>query len=275
MNLIDTHAHLYYDQFAPDFDSVITRAKDTNLKVIINIGADIESSKKSLELESDQIKFYSSIGLHPHETSRLVDIESIHKNIEKLAQMHQNNASKIIAVGECGLDYYFQGIDYSPSSLSESQQKILQKELFIEQVNLAKNLNLPLIIHCRDSWQDIFIPELADTTGVFHSFTATEVEAKKAFELGYYLGLSCIVTYPKNEHLREIIKWAPLDKILTETDCPFLPPQSQRGQRNEPANVLEVIKVIADEKGISIEEAAQATWENACTLFSLPTNQVS
>lgn len=270
--LIDTHAHLYYDQFTHDFDSVIARAKDANLKVIINIGADIESSKKSLELESDQIKFYSSIGLHPHEASKLSTPESIHENVKKLEQLYQDNTSKIVAVGECGLDYYFAGIDYSSSSLSQEEQTILQKELFQGQVTLAKKLNLPLIIHCRDAWEDIFVPELKDTTGVFHSFTATETEAKKALDLGYYLGFSCIVTYPKNEHLRQVIKNAPLDRILAETDCPYLPPQTQRGQRNEPANVAEVIKAIADVRGISLDKAAQATWENAVKLFGLPTN---
>lgn len=265
--LIDTHAHLYYDQFAPDFDQVIGHAKEANLKAIINIGADLESSKKAVELESNQIKLYSSVGLHPHEISRLSDHESIHDNIEKLEQIYHNNTGKIVAIGECGLDFHFEGVDYSPSSFSEDQQKALQKQLFLDQIILSKKLNLPLIIHCRDAWDDIFVSELKDTTGVFHSFTATEVEAKKALDLGYYLGFSCIITYPKNEHLREIIKWAPLDRIITETDCPFLPPQSQRGQRNEPANITEVVKVIAGMKGLSQGQVSQAIWQNATQLF--------
>lgn len=263
--LIDTHAHLYYDQFTPDFKEVIQRAKDANLKTIINIGADFESSKKSVNLESDQIKLYSSIGAHPHEVSKPSDSESIHPNITgELEEIYHSHTGKVVAVGECGLDYY-----------SEKQQKVLQKKLFIEQIALAKKLGLPLIIHCRDAWDDIFLPELVGATGVFHSFTATEVEAKKALDLGYYLGFSCIVTYPKNEHLRQILKWAPLDRILTETDCPFLPPQSQRGKRNEPVNVTEVIEVIAQEKNLSKEEVASAVWENAVKLFHLPTNQPS
>lgn len=276
--LIDTHAHLYYDSFQPDFDQVIGRAKDADLKAIINIGADLESSRKSLRQAQGKlagIECYTSIGLHPHEAPKMTTHESIHENIEKLEQLYQNNTSKIVAVGECGLDYYFAGIDYSSSSLSQEEQTILQKELFRGQVTLAKKLNLPLIIHCRDAWDDIFLPELAGTTGVFHSFTATEIEAKKALELGYYLGLSCIVTYPKNDHLRQIIKWAPLERILTETDCPFLPPQTRRGQRNEPANITEVIKVIAEIKGLSKEQVSQAIWQNAIQLFHLPTNPAS
>lgn len=270
--LIDTHAHLYYDQFTPDFNQVIQRAKDSNLKAIINIGADLESSKKSAELENSQIKFYSSIGAHPHDVLRLAQdklpiIESIHENTEKLEQVYQSNAGKVVAIGECGLDYHFGGVDFSPSPFSEDQQKDLQKQLFKDQITLAKKLHLPLIIHCRDAWQDIFVSELQGTTGVFHSFTATENEAKKALDLGYYLGFSCIVTYPKNDHLRQIIKNTPLDKILTETDCPFLPPQTKRGQRNEPACVVEVIKVIAEMKNLSEEQVSQAVWHNAAKLF--------
>lgn len=276
MPLIDTHAHLYYDQFTPDFDQVIQNALDKNLKAIINIGADLESSKKALGLTSNQIKFYSSIGIHPHEVSKLSTNESIHENIGELEKMYQSNTSKIVAVGECGLDYFFEGIDCSPSSTSQEQQIKLQKELFQAQISSSKKLALPIIIHCRDNasvssapsaWDDIFVSELKDTTGVFHSFTATEMEARRALELGYYLGFSCIVTYPKNEYLREIIKWVPLDRILTETDCPFLPPQTERGQRNEPANVSEVIKVIAEAKGLSHEEVSRTTWENAAKLF--------
>lgn len=275
MNLIDTHAHLYYDQFTPDFDQVIQRAIDRNLKAIINIGADLESSRKSVELESDLIQLFSSIGAHPHEASKLDTPESIHPNIiGKLEEIYHSNTGKIVAIGECGLDYHFENSN-SPSSLSQSQQSALQKQLFSEQIALAKKLNLPLIIHCREAWNDIFLPELAGTTGVFHSFTGSDKEAKKILDLGYYLGFSCIVTYPKNEYLRQVVKYTPLDKILTETDCPYLPPQSQRGQRNEPANVSEVIKIIAEMQGPSEGKVIQAVWQNAAKLFRLPTNQLS
>lgn len=269
MNLIDTHAHLYYERFEEDFDEVIHRAVESGLTRIINIGADIESSKKAAKLENDQIKFYSSIGLHPHEISRLSNDVSIHQNIGELERLYQTNTTKVVAIGECGLDYHFEGLDFSPTTLSQDQQITLQKELFQAQIDLAKKLKLPLIIHSRDAWEDIFFPTLQSTQGVFHSFTGSENEAKKALSLGYYLGFSCIVTYPKNEHLRQIIKNMPLNKILIETDCPYLPPQSQRGQRNEPANVSEVVKVISEIKGISFKEAAQTTFDNAQRLFKL------
>lgn len=267
--LIDTHAHLYYNRFKTDFDEVIQRALDAGLSSIINIGADLDSSQKAVDLESDKIKFYSSIGLHPY-ASKLTTHESIHENIEKLHQIYQSKSDKIVAIGECGLDYYFENNpDCVPSSLSQNQQIEIQKELFLAQITLAEELNLPLIIHCRDAWSDIFVPELKDISGVFHSFTSTMEDARKALDLGYYLSFSCIITYPKNEYLRQIIKEMPLDKILTETDSPYLPPQNLRGQRNEPANVVEVVKIIAEMKQISYEEAAQTIIENARKLFKL------
>ncbi|KKR80871.1 MAG: Hydrolase, TatD family [Candidatus Daviesbacteria bacterium GW2011_GWA1_41_61] len=272
--LIDTHAHLTWDSFEPDLEAVVQKAADTGLKAIINIGADLESSLKAAQLKSptSQISFYSTIGLHPHETSKLSNYESIYDNINRLETIYQNYADKVVALGECGLDYYFAGADFTPSTLSQETLIKLQKELFLGQINLAKKLSLPLIIHCRDCWQDIFLPELEGTQGVFHSFTGSSEDAHKALSLGYYLGFSCPITYPKNDALREIIKTTPLDKILTETDCPFLPPQSQRGQRNEPANILEVIKVIAQVKNLSEGEVSHQVFKNATQLFALPSN---
>lgn len=269
--IADTHAHLYYDTFKEDLPEVVQRALDQKLEFIINIGADLEDSKKAVEMELSQIKLYCSIGLHPHEATKFGDVVSIHKNIEELEKLYHTNTTKIVALGECGLDYHFvENPGFTPSPLSQDQIKILQKELFISQINLAKKLDLPIIIHCRDAWHEVFSPTLSGTTGVFHSFTSTLEDAKKALALGYYLSFSCMITYPKNEHLREVIKQTSLDKILTETDCPFLPPQQLRGQRNEPANVSEVVKVIAEVKGLSFEEVARATLNNAKILFKLP-----
>lgn len=262
MNIIDTHAHLTWDSFKPDLQEVVERAKEVGITQVINVGADLESSSAAAKLECPGIKCYSTIGLHPHESEKNIPVEELEK-------IYQSNPNKIIAVGECGLDYHFAGIDYSLSQTSEEKQKELQKELFKSQITLAKKLNLPLIIHCRDSFDGIFIPELQNTTGVFHSFTGNNEQAKKVLTLGFYLGFTCIITYPKNEHLRQIIKEMPLDKILTETDCPFLPPQTKRGQRSEPADVVEVVKIIAQMKEISFEEAANQTLSNAKHLFHL------
>lgn len=268
--LIDTHTHLTWDSFKPGFKEVVQRAFDAGIKTVINIGVDLESSLAAAKLECDQLKCYSTIGLHPHEASRLLSPESIHGYIEKLEGIYCQYPEKIIAVGECGLDYYFEGnTDYAPSSLSINQLKELQKDLFLAQIDLAKKLNLPLIIHCREAWDDIFLPKLQGTQGVFHSFTGNWEQARKVSGLGYYLGFTCIITYPKNEYLRQVIKNTPLDKILTETDCPFLPPQSKRGQRNEPANVTEVVKTIAMVKDLTIKEVATQTFQNTSKLFGI------
>lgn len=266
--LIDTHAHLTWDSFKTDLPQVVQRALNNGIKTVINIGADLESSLKAAELECTSIKCYSTIGIHPEEGSILSTFESIHHSINELEKVYQTNPEKIVAVGECGLDY-FMGTQFSPSTPLSLQTKQLQKELYLTQIALAKKLNLPLIIHTRDSWEDIFVPELHNTMGVFHQFTGNAEQAKKILDMGYYLGFTCIITYPKNDHLRQLIKNLPLDRILTETDCPFLPPQSQRGQRNEPANILEVAKTIAEVKCISLNDVAEQTLKNAQNLFHL------
>lgn len=271
--IIDTHAHLTWGDFKEDLPAVLQRCQKAGVEIVINIGADLESSTKAAKLDCNPLKSYSSIGIHPHEVSRLSNDVSIHENIKKLEEIYHSHSEKIVAVGECGLDYHFAGLDFSGESpFSEEEMKVLQKKIFIAQIDLAKKLNLPLIIHCREAWDDIFIPHLSGTRGVFHSFTGTAEQAQKVLDLGFYLGFTCIVTYPKNEILREIIKSTPLNKILVETDCPYLPPQSMRGQRNEPANVLEVIKVIAQAKNISIETTSNTTSQNACKLFGLGYN---
>lgn len=270
MNLIDTHAHLTWPDFKEDFKEVLKRAQGIGVKTVINVGASLKSSQEASNLDCSPLKSYSTIGLHPHEINELVTLESIHKNIEKMEDIREGNPKKIVAIGECGLDYYFGKEDeYLPSSLSKEEVKRRQKDLFQAQIDLAKKINLPLIVHSRDSWEDIFLSSLSSTRGVFHSFTGTKAEAQKVLDLGFYLGFNCTLTYPKNEELREIAKEVSLEKILIETDCPFLPPQRIRGQRNEPANVLEVVKVIAEVKGISLEEVVEVTFQNAKNLFKL------
>lgn len=281
--IIDTHAHLTWESFKSDFKDVLKRAKDAGVEKVINIGADLEGSKESanlcniIESYCEATSFaYSTIGLHPHEALNLSTDESLHQHIDRLEEIYNKYPNKVVAVGECGLDYYFAGVDYSPS-----QKKLFiakQQALLIAQIELAKKLDLPLVIHNRDrastssapsAWDDIFVPELKGTKGVFHSFTGNLEQAQKVLDLGYYLGFTCVVTYPKNNLLGEVISKVPIERILVETDCPFLPPQTMRGQRNEPANVCEVIKVISEVKNIPFEEAVQTTTQNAIKLFTL------
>lgn len=256
--LVDSHAHLYWDSYQDDLDSVIQRAVDNDVRLIINIGVDLETSRKCLELSADGIQLYSTIGVHPHDGNHDLNDESIHRLIEDLEKLNIENPDKIVAIGECGLDYH-----HSPAD------KQLQLKLYTAQVELAKKLDLPLVIHCRDAWEDIFIPELEEATGIFHSFSGTEADIKRALDLGYYLAFTCAVTYPKNEPLRLLLKDIPLDRILTETDCPFLPPQDIRGQRNEPAYIHEVVKVIAEVKQLPFDSVASQILSNTQSLFNL------
>lgn len=274
--LIDTHAHLFWDSYQDDFDAVIDRSIEAGVTTIINVGVDIETCKKSINLNSDKLSFFSSIGIHPHEAKKYFsnpDV-SIRNDIEQLGIVYQESVSlptrtKIVAIGECGLDYFFDGNPgLTPIDLSPDQTKMLQKKLFQSQIELSKKLDLPLLIHCRDAWTDIF-EDLSGTKGLFHTFSGSLKDAKRALDLGYYLSFSGVITYPKNEALRQIVKNTPLDKILTETDCPFLPPQSKRGQRNEPANVKEIVQLIAELKTLSYQDCSNQIFENAKKLFTI------
>jgi len=265
--LIDTHAHLDVKQFKQDFDSVIKRAREAGVGTIINIGPNVNSSKAALQINDSEINMFSSIGLHPEYAPLADPDKSILLKMKALEKIYSENPKKVVGVGECGLDYFKR----NGEQITE-KEKNAQKSLFQAQINLARKLKLPLIIHCRDAWDDIFDFDFTGVNGVFHSFTGSKEIAKKALTINFYLSFSCIVTYPKNNELREIIKSTPLDKILTETDCPFLPPQKLRGQRNEPANVVEVVKTIAEIKNLSFDEVVKATFDNAKTLFNLRCN---
>lgn len=253
--LVDTHAHLYWDSYQSDLEQVLDRAKQNDVGLIINIGTDLETSKLATELQSDKIKMYATIGIHPNDGGE-INQQDIPDLIEQLETLYHQHSEKIVAIGECGLDF-------------SQGQNDNQLPLCKAQVQLAKKLNLPLIIHCRDAWHQIFIPELAGTRGVFHTFSGRATDAQKALALGYYLSFSCTLTYPKNEELRQTLKYIPLNKILTETDCPFLPPQQNRGQRNEPAYVKEVITMISAAKELPESTVIEAVHRNTLQLFHL------
>lgn len=275
--LIDTHAHLYWESFKEDFDEVIQHCLDADVTTIINVGVDVELSKKAAELETDKLKFFSTIGIHPHEAVKYLPAGrqvsdhsvSIHDDIEKLEEIYQSNTTKVVAVGECGLDYV--GVD--------EQAKQLQHQLFQAQIDLAKKLNLPLIVHCRDdrsqnptnseAWDKVL--EMVGThPAILHCYSGLAETTQKVLKIPNALvSFAGTITYPKNEYLREAAKLLPLDKIVLETDCPFLPPQSKRGQRNEPSSVLEIAQLIADIKALSLEQIAQQTTANVSKLFAL------
>lgn len=254
--LTDTHAHLYWDSFKEDFEQVIQRALDAGVSTIINVGVDVRTSQKALEQAKKlkELKVFSTIGIHPHET----DVW-IHEDIGKLEEIYQNNTSTIIAVGECGLDF----------KDANEQTRKAQRKLFQAQIDLAKKLNLPLIVHCRESWDEV-LAMTKNSFGIYHCYSGLPQTTNYLLQTTNFLvSFAGNLTYPKNEYLREAVKTLPLDRIVLETDCPFLPPQSKRGQRNEPANVLEIAQLIAEIKGVTLEEVASQTTKNMNLLFNI------
>lgn len=289
--LTDTHAHLYWDSFKEDFEAMIHRALDAGVTTIINIGVDVEKSKEALEQAQDikwpdEMRVYSTIGIHPHESIKYTSNlgVSIHEDIAELKEIYQSGSGKVVAVGECGLDYLFTDIDSHVAPLSGAPRndeniKYLQRKLFQAQIDLAKELNLPLIVHCRDdrsknpenseAWVEVL--NLVGThPTILHCYSGLPSTTNSILQTtNLIVSFAATITYPKNEYLRQAAKLLPLDRIILETDCPFLPPQSKRGIRNEPANVLEVAQTIAEIKKVPLEEVGKQTTSNAKRIFDL------
>lgn len=253
--IIDTHAHLDFPDYNPDLESVLSRAKEADVGCIINVGTNLASSKKSVALANRYSNIYASIGIHPHDASKVSEqdwraLESIVKE------------SKVVAIGETGLDYYR---DRSPR---EDQQRIFHKHL-----TLAKAHDLPVIIHCRDAGSDCL--KILDEhkngmlKGVVHCFSGTEEMAKKCVEMGLYISFAGTVTFSNAQILREVAKSVPVEKLLLETDSPFLAPQPKRGKRNEPSYLSFIVPVLASIYGLSEKDIERITTFNACQLFDI------
>lgn len=280
--LIDTHAHLFWDSYEPDLKDVIKRAVDAGIGAVINIGVDVEKSQiaKDLETANNQIKFYSSVGIHPHEAYKYADDQKLADDIEALEKIYSENPQKVIAVGECGLDYLINP-NYNPNNLTIAQLKQLQRKLFKTQLELAKKHNLPILIHCRDDrskdyqntqcWDEV-VEMTKDWKGIYHCYSGLLPTTNYIIHnTNFLVSFAGNITYPKNDYLKEAVKILPLERIVLETDCPFLPPQSIRGKRNEPSSVKEIAQTIAQLKNIPTETVAKVTTENFLKLFRLQT----
>ncbi len=263
--LIDTHAHLNFEAYDRGMGDVIKRCLDYPMAVI-NIGSQYQTSKKAVQLSKND-NFYNAIGLHP-----------IHVNDEKFseAKFQKLINSKTVAIGETGFDYFHIKDEKEP--LFKILEK--QREVFEKHIQLAKDNDLPLVCHGRNSKDDFSLQTVYFdilktlehnnyTKGVVHCFGGTIHEARSIIDSGMYLGFTGIITFPKTDELTYVIKEISLDKILIETDAPFLAPQKYRGERNEPIYVQEVAQKIADIKDIKVEEVIQQTWENAKKLFKI------
>ena len=258
MHLIDSHAHLNFSQFDTDRDAVIQRARDAGLVAILNVGVDLASSKESVALAEQHDFIYAAVGVHPHNAK--------HVNKRTLDQMRMlTRRHKVVAVGEIGLDYY-RNLSPRPA----------QRRAFAEQLALAAELELPVVVHSRNGNRradDEVLAMLRDWegTGVWHTYSAGPERLEELLETGFLVGISGPVTFPKARQLREVAVAAPLDRLLVETDCPFLTPKPHRGQRNEPAYVRHMVKTIARARRVPVETVAQATANNLTHLFNIPT----
>lgn len=280
--LIDTHAHLYWDSFKEDLDHVIQNCLDTDVKTIINVGVDVTSSETALKqvqdkLNSNGLTAYSTIGIHPHEAVHYIQ-SKLENDIKKLEDIYKSDPAKVVGVGECGLDFLFDP-KFIPADLTVDQLKDLQRQLFQAQIDLAKKLNLPLVVHCRDdrskdpenseAW-DQALQMIGNHPAILHCYSGLARTTNYVLQTtNLLISFAATLTYPKNEYLREAAKIVPLEKIVLETDCPFLPPQSKRGVRNEPSTVKELAQLIADIKGVSFEQVASQTSKNVQTSFAL------
>ena len=237
-----------------DLDNVIARAKDSGVGCIINASFDLDSSKKSVELSNKYENMYACVGIHPHNAAEMNDAA-----IKELKLLIKDK--KVIAVGETGLDYY-----------NNEVPEDVQKKAFLEHIKLSKQYGLPLVLHGRnapDQMLDILKREATGRKAVFHCFSEDTDYAKKVIDLGFLISFTAVITFKNAAMLREVVKYAPLEKIMIETDCPYLAPQKYRGQRNEPAYVACVAEKIAEIKGISIEEVAEKTTETALSFFGI------
>lgn len=255
--LIDTHAHLDFREYDQDRDEVINRAFKNGVAKIINIGCNLERGEKAILIAERYRNVYATVGVHPH------DIENLRLCYVggNLAWLARNK--KVVAIGECGLDYY---------RLRGSKDR--QIDFFREQLRVASSLNLPVVLHCRDAYQDM-LQVLAEEKkryplcGVTHCFSGNYDKAKQFVELGFYLSFTGAITFAKKEDVLEAVKKISLDKIMVETDSPYLAPEPNRGKRNEPAFVKYVAEKIAEVKGIGLEDVASKTTANAVKLFKL------
>jgi len=262
--LIDTHAHLTETDFDEDRPETIHRAMDAGIGTIITIGTDLESSKKALELSEQYPGICATVGFQPHDAAA-VETKDI-KKLEEIAE-HPN----VVAIGETGLDFYR---DYSPR---ESQIQSLKWQL-----SLSEKLKLPVIIHCRQaeedmlhllrSWLSVSKETNRENRGVIHCFMGDKNTAREYLDMGFYLSFGAYIGYPSSKDLHDIVRSIPGDRLLLETDSPFLPPQQYRGKRNEPSYIIFTAKALSEIRQESYDTIALQTTRNARRLFCLPMN---
>jgi len=252
--MIDTHSHINFKDFSEDQADVIQRAYDAGVSLFINVGTDMKTSLESIALAESNSDIYATVGLHPHDASDFTD-----DLFQQFKDLTKN--PKVVAIGEVGLDYF--------RNLSSKEEQLHCFEQF---ARLAKEVDLPLVIHCREAYEDVFsVLKKVDNThrGIMHCFSGTKEDMQQALDLGLHISFAGPVTYKKNTELRECAASVPEDRLLTETDCPFLPPEPLRGKRNEPAWMLYTVKKIAEVRNAEIDKLKELILNNGKSLFQI------
>jgi TatD DNase family protein len=251
--LIDSHAHLEMKEFDNDREQVIERATKAGVNSIITVGTNLSLSRKAVKLAGEYENIYAAVGIHPHDVSKINN--KTYDDLKELA-----GRKKVVAYGEIGLDYF---LNISPPEL--------QIEKCGEQLSLAKELKLPVIIHARQAHHQSLSMLKASGIhcGVFHCFSGDYAMARQCLDWGFYLSIPGVVTFNKSKTMQDVVKRVPLSSLLLETDCPYLTPDPYRGTRNEPAYIVHTAKKVAEIKGISWEEVAAVTTQNTTNLFNI------
>lgn len=252
--MIDTHAHLMFKDFAKDLSDVLKRAKEAHVTEIVNAGCSVKDSQASFEMCQKYPQLYGTLGVHPYDSADVTD-----KLMAKFFDQAKAN-KKIVAIGECGLDYH------RPNSKIEDQKRAFRMQLVI-----ARELHLPVVIHSREAPEDtmMILKEFPNLQAVYHCYPYDLDYARELWDIGVLTSFTGVVTYPTADDARWVIYNAPLDRIMIETDCPFLTPQSKRGKRNEPAYVKEVLEQIAEVKGFSVSDVEKAVTETSREFFRI------
>lgn len=263
--MVDTHCHLNFHSFKKDYAEIAKAAFDAGVTKIINVGAKLDSSRRGVKI-ADEIPFcFAAVGIHPHHASEFPDLKLPEHELAQIIEDDKNSTKKIVAIGECGLDYHELSVGDLPLL------KEVQKNLLKLHIKLAQKYNFPLIVHCRDAYSDLinFLQttdyRLLTLPGVIHCFQGTIPDLKQFLELGFYVGYDGFITYAKN--YEELVFNTPLDRILTETDAPWLTPEPFRKKRNSPANIKIITEKIAEIKKLGFQEVDKITSENAEKLF--------
>jgi len=252
--LIDTHVHLDHQWFDGERDAVVQRALTAGVAAMVTIGADVGSSEAAVRLAETYPSVYATVGVHPHDASTADDAA-----FRRLARLAEH--PKVVAVGEIGLDYYY---DHSPRDV--------QRDVFVRQLQLARRTGLPFVVHNRDASDDIMAilrEHGRGLPGLLHAFTGSAAMAAECMEMGYYISVGGMATFRNAGAIREAIRDVPLERIVLETDAPYLTPVPLRGRRNEPAYVRHVAEFLAAERGLDVAEVARVTTANARRFFRL------